>query len=178
MQAASSASTGASAQPKAAPALPPGVGGEGRVCAVPTAAWQGRMPTGALGWPSFHPFSASCGRSAPQPFPFRRPRSGALTTPLPPLPPPQVELVEPPEGAPCGERVMVPGYDGPADEQLNPKKKVFEQAREKGWGELCLSVVGGLSSGGMGSCATSLRRERQLVAMQFDPSLGTLRSFC
>jgi methionyl-tRNA synthetase len=38
----------------------------------------------------------------------------------------QVELVEPPEGAVVGERVTAAGYDGEPDEQLAPKKKVFE----------------------------------------------------
>jgi hypothetical protein len=38
----------------------------------------------------------------------------------------QVELVEPPEGVPPGERVTFEGYPGEADEQLNPKKKIFE----------------------------------------------------
>lgn len=37
-----------------------------------------------------------------------------------------VELVEPPEGAAVGERVMLEGYAGDADEVLNPKKKVWE----------------------------------------------------
>jgi len=38
-----------------------------------------------------------------------------------------VELVEPPEGAPPGEPLSFDGYPrGAADEQLNPKKKVFE----------------------------------------------------
>ena len=39
----------------------------------------------------------------------------------------QVELVEPPEGSAPGDRVSVPGYEGEPDDQLNPKKKVFEQ---------------------------------------------------
>lgn len=38
----------------------------------------------------------------------------------------QVELVEPPPGAAVGERVTVEGFPGEPDEQLNPKKKVFE----------------------------------------------------
>jgi hypothetical protein len=38
-----------------------------------------------------------------------------------------VELVEPPEGAAVGERLRVDGYDcSQPDEQLNPKKKVWE----------------------------------------------------
>jgi methionyl-tRNA synthetase len=38
----------------------------------------------------------------------------------------RTELVTPPEGAAVGERVMCAGYEGEPDEQLNPKKKVFE----------------------------------------------------
>ena len=37
-----------------------------------------------------------------------------------------VELVEPPVDSQPGERVTFEGYPGEADEQLNPKKKVFE----------------------------------------------------
>jgi hypothetical protein len=40
-----------------------------------------------------------------------------------------VELVEPPEGAEVGERVSFEGFPGEADEQLNPKKKIFEQVQ-------------------------------------------------
>jgi methionyl-tRNA synthetase len=40
-----------------------------------------------------------------------------------------VELVEPPKGASIGEKVIVEGYGGEADEQLNPKKKVWEQVQ-------------------------------------------------
>jgi len=40
-----------------------------------------------------------------------------------------VELVEPPKGASVGEKVVVEGYIGEADEQLNPKKKVWEQVQ-------------------------------------------------
>lgn len=44
---------------------------------------------------------------------------------------PQVELVEPPAGALVGERLSVAGFDCSApDEQLAPKKKIFEQV---GW---------------------------------------------
>lgn len=39
----------------------------------------------------------------------------------------RVELVEPPAGAPVGERVMVEGFAGEPDAVLNPKHKVFEQ---------------------------------------------------
>ena len=35
--------------------------------------------------------------------------------------------MEPPEGSALGERVTAEGYDGEPEEQLNPKKKVFEQ---------------------------------------------------
>ena len=38
----------------------------------------------------------------------------------------RVELVEPPAGAPIGSHVTVKGYQGEPDEQLNPKKKVWE----------------------------------------------------
>ena len=37
-----------------------------------------------------------------------------------------MELIDPPSGAQVGERVTVAGYPGDPDEQLNPKKKVFE----------------------------------------------------
>ncbi len=39
----------------------------------------------------------------------------------------QVELVEPPEDSAPGDRVSVQGYEEEPDEQLNPKKKIFEQ---------------------------------------------------
>ena len=39
----------------------------------------------------------------------------------------QVELVTPPEGAGPGDRVTVEGFPGEPEEQLNPKKKHFEQ---------------------------------------------------
>ena len=45
----------------------------------------------------------------------------------------QVELVEPPEDSVPGERVSVQGYEEEPDEQLNPKKKIFEQV----WAALC-----------------------------------------
>ena len=35
-------------------------------------------------------------------------------------------MVEPPEGAVIGERVKFPGCEGSPDDQLNPKKKVWE----------------------------------------------------
>ena len=35
--------------------------------------------------------------------------------------------MEPPEGSAPGDRVCVQGYEGEPDEQLNPKKKIFEQ---------------------------------------------------
>merc|ERR1711991_694156 len=37
-----------------------------------------------------------------------------------------VELLQVPDGASPGDRVTVEGYAGPPDEQLNPKKKVWE----------------------------------------------------
>ena len=37
-----------------------------------------------------------------------------------------VELVVPPDGAPVGELVTFPGFPGTPDQQLNPKKKVWE----------------------------------------------------
>jgi hypothetical protein len=39
----------------------------------------------------------------------------------------QVELVEPPQDSAPGDRVTVQGYEEEPDEQLNPKKKIFEQ---------------------------------------------------
>ncbi|KAI7983170.1 putative methionine--tRNA ligase [Camellia lanceoleosa] len=38
----------------------------------------------------------------------------------------KVELVEPPQSAPVGERVTFPGFKGDPDDVLNPKKKVWE----------------------------------------------------
>ena len=38
----------------------------------------------------------------------------------------RVELVIPPEGAPVGELVTFPGFPGVPDQQLNPKKKIWE----------------------------------------------------
>ncbi|XP_058097366.1 probable methionine--tRNA ligase [Magnolia sinica] len=38
----------------------------------------------------------------------------------------KVELVNPPESAPVGERVMFSGFSGEPDDVLNPKKKVWE----------------------------------------------------
>uniref|UniRef100_A0A5B7ACZ8 Putative methionine--tRNA ligase n=1 Tax=Davidia involucrata TaxID=16924 RepID=A0A5B7ACZ8_DAVIN len=38
----------------------------------------------------------------------------------------KVELVEPPQSAPVGERVKFPGFEGEPDDVLNPKKKVWE----------------------------------------------------
>ncbi|CAK9141428.1 unnamed protein product [Ilex paraguariensis] len=38
----------------------------------------------------------------------------------------KVELVDPPESAPVGERVVFPGFEGEPDDVLNPKKKVWE----------------------------------------------------
>ncbi|QDZ19898.1 methionine--tRNA ligase [Chloropicon primus] len=41
----------------------------------------------------------------------------------------KVELVMPPEGSKAGDKVFANGFDGEADEQLNPKKKVFDQVQ-------------------------------------------------
>eukprot|EP00850_Spirogloea_muscicola_P020362 SM000213S06827 [mRNA] locus=s213:191328:197704:- [translate_table: standard] len=38
----------------------------------------------------------------------------------------QVELVNPPEGSKVGERILIAGFEGEPDVQLNPKKKVWE----------------------------------------------------
>uniref|UniRef100_A0A5B7AHJ9 methionine--tRNA ligase n=1 Tax=Davidia involucrata TaxID=16924 RepID=A0A5B7AHJ9_DAVIN len=38
----------------------------------------------------------------------------------------KVELVDPPQSAPVGERVAFPGFEGEPDDVLNPKKKVWE----------------------------------------------------
>lgn len=40
-----------------------------------------------------------------------------------------VELVEPPEGAVIGERVVFEGHQGDPEETLNPKKKIWEKVR-------------------------------------------------
>lgn len=45
----------------------------------------------------------------------------------------QVELVEPPAGAAIGERVYVEGFPGEPDEQLNPKKKIWETVQPDLW---------------------------------------------
>jgi aminoacyl tRNA synthase complex-interacting multifunctional protein 1 len=41
--------------------------------------------------------------------------------------PEKVEIIDPPTGAAIGDRVVVDGYPGGPDEQLNPKKKIWEQ---------------------------------------------------
>lgn len=41
----------------------------------------------------------------------------------------KVELVTPPEGAKIGERIMIEGFAGDPEEQLNPKKKIFENVQ-------------------------------------------------
>lgn len=56
--------------------------------------------------------------------------------------PRQVEPLDPPAGCCAGERVYVEGYeDGEPDDELKPKKKVFEKlqvraqsCRAEGWG--------------------------------------------
>jgi hypothetical protein len=62
----------------------------------------------------------------------------AANLPCPAAVLPQVELVEPPAGAAVGERVRVEGFAGEPDEQLNPKKKVFEAVSAS-----CMSFVQG-----------------------------------
>ena len=39
----------------------------------------------------------------------------------------KMELIEPPEGVPVGERITFAGHDGEPEAQLNPKKKVWEK---------------------------------------------------
>lgn len=51
--------------------------------------------------------------------------------------PRQVEPLDPPAGCCAGERVYVEGYeDGEPDDELKPKKKVFEKLQVRGcvWG--------------------------------------------
>jgi glutamyl-tRNA synthetase len=38
----------------------------------------------------------------------------------------KVEFLLPPAGSKPGDRVYFPGHEGTPDEQLNPKKKIFE----------------------------------------------------
>nr|XP_017222897.1 PREDICTED: methionine--tRNA ligase, cytoplasmic-like [Daucus carota subsp. sativus] len=38
----------------------------------------------------------------------------------------KVELVDPPQSAPVGERLTFSGFEGDPDDVLNPKKKVWE----------------------------------------------------
>jgi len=40
-----------------------------------------------------------------------------------------VEIIDPPEGVKPGQRVVVPQFTGTPDDQLNPKKKIFEQVQ-------------------------------------------------
>lgn len=40
-----------------------------------------------------------------------------------------VEILDPPAGAKIGERVTFQGFEGDADAQLNPKKKIFEEVK-------------------------------------------------
>lgn len=58
----------------------------------------------------------------------------ASSTPLHSLGEPrQVELLEPPAGCCAGERVYVEGYeDGDPEDELKPKKKVFEKLQVRG----------------------------------------------
>lgn len=39
----------------------------------------------------------------------------------------KMELLEPPEGVPLGERITFAGHDGTPEAQLNPKKKIWEK---------------------------------------------------
>ena len=40
-----------------------------------------------------------------------------------------MELVEPPEGVPIGERVICAGHEDEPEKQLNPKKKIWEKVQ-------------------------------------------------
>ena len=40
-----------------------------------------------------------------------------------------MELIEPPEGVPIGERVTCAGHEDEAEKQLNPKKKIWEKVQ-------------------------------------------------
>lgn len=56
----------------------------------------------------------------------------------------RVELVTPPASAEVGERVVVPGYPGEPDEQLNPKKKVWEAVQvDLATSESCVATYKG-----------------------------------
>lgn len=96
----------------------------------------------------------------------------------------QVELVEPPAGAAIGERLRVDGFDcSQPDEQLNPKKKIFEAVsgwcsfRKRGgllgmqsvwcrWERTCWLARWGLGAAGMFGCAQvcCCRRKHGCVA--------------
>jgi len=74
--------------------------------------------------------SGQWGEVCPRP-PERAPERGPSAGPLAPAhllaaAALQVELVEPPQGCVPGDRITAAGFDGPPDEQLAPKKKVFE----------------------------------------------------
>ena len=43
--------------------------------------------------------------------------------------PSKTEMVTPPEGSAAGDKIFVKGYEDEPDEQLNPRKKVFEQVQ-------------------------------------------------
>lgn len=52
--------------------------------------------------------------------------------------------MEPPEGAAVGDRVTAPGFGGAPDEQLNPKKKVWEAVQpELGTDGACVACYRG-----------------------------------
>jgi len=57
----------------------------------------------------------------------------------------QVELLTPPSGSKIGERVFVEGYPGEADDELNPKKKVWETVQpDFGTNDECVACYKGV----------------------------------
>ncbi|MCP5117580.1 MAG: hypothetical protein GY953_42700, partial [bacterium] len=57
----------------------------------------------------------------------------------------KTELVVPPEGSKAGDRIFVKGFEGEADEQLNPRKKVFEQIQPNfGTNDSCVATYEGV----------------------------------
>jgi methionyl-tRNA synthetase len=59
--------------------------------------------------------------------------------------PSKVELVIPPEGSKPGDKIFVKGFEGEPDEQLNPKKKVFDQVQPNfGTSEECVVTYSGV----------------------------------
>ena len=60
--------------------------------------------------------------------------------------PSKVELVTPPAGAKAGDSVFAKGFEGEADERLNPKHKVFEQVQPNfGTTEDCVVTYSGVA---------------------------------